>query len=195
MKGNFRQLVLFRRVYWNIFTSSQQEEKKEREVFLLFVCFFVLLTLRAFFIIRSNKAGESFLASSEPVWKLELVTFPQRSVKNGCRRTMEGSTMPPQGLLRQVWLLLLFCPFFMLPFLHGTLSTAGGEKKKKKTGGGNNREIKTLSHKFGWEISSYIYFLSFCLSPGPLIIQDRQCTVHGCENGGNNLMQQIKWIN
>lgn len=84
----------------------------------------------------------------------------------------------------------------MLLFLYGTLSTA--EKKKKTSGGGNNREIKTLSHKFGWEISSYIFiffFLSFFLSPGPLIIQDRQCTVHGCENGGNNLMQQIKWIN
>lgn len=30
--------------------------------------------------------------------------------------------------------------------------------------------------------------------PGPLIIQDRPRTVHACENG-NNLMQQIKWIN
>lgn len=36
--------------------------------------------------------------------------------------------------------------------------------------------------------------LIYFFSPGPLIIQDRQCTVHGCENG-NNLMQQIKWIN
>lgn len=160
VKGNFRRLVL-RRVYWNIFTSSTGREERERGAFF-FSFFFVLFTLRACFIIRSNKAGENFLVSSEPVWKPELVTFPAAPVKNGCRRTMEGSTMPPQGLLRQVWLLLLFCPFFMLLFLYGTLSTA--EKKEKTSGGGIMERSRPYHISLDGKFPPIYLFFSFFLS-------------------------------
>lgn len=43
-------------------------------------------------------------------------------------------------------------------------------------------------------IYTYIYIYIFFSFLDLFIIQGRQCTVHGCENG-NNLMQQIKWIN
>lgn len=58
----------------------------------------------------------------------------------------------------------------LLPFFHAAFSlrhTFNCGKKEKNERGGNNGEIKTLSHKFGWEISSYI-FIFFFLSFFPL---------------------------
>lgn len=58
----------------------------------------------------------------------------------------------------------------------------------------NNKVIQTLSQQFGWKFTRQHALKVYFPPSGPLIIQGRPCTVHACENG-NNLMQQIKWIN
>lgn len=48
------------------------------------------------------------------------------TLKNGCRHTMEGSTMPPQGpLWRRGWLLLLLCPFVLPLFFMARFERRG----------------------------------------------------------------------
>lgn len=101
--------------------------------------------------------------------------------ENGCRNMMEGSTMPPQGLLRQVWLLLIFCPltlaffFFMTHFQQYNAGFKSEDKiiersrpyhasldKKKK----NPPYIHpSLSLPFSLSLDFYIY--NFFFFPGP----------------------------